>query len=333
MEFPHCWFLATDGVSYQGLSTSGGKKTGTGPLALKRELREVVQLEQVKAKELAAAQTALADLEQAISAFTERLETLRAQQQAQEKSVLALDHESRKLGEEFQRVQNRLSHARLELERVSRDRVKLAEQVDRDLLALEKSEAVRSEQEAALEASREELRALQSELSRANEEHGGMRAHLASLEERQRSITGNRSRLENQLRELLNRLARLEDEKKRLLADRETLSTSNAELLRQREALAQDVTTLEDRSSELGDQEAALRGRLAEIDEQLKQLRSKGQQALERRSELQVAMARAESDLEAPGETCRERAGDKPGRAGGKHRDCSGRGGDRGTRC
>jgi chromosome segregation protein len=303
-EFPQCWFLSADGVGYHGQSVSGGKKTGAGPLALKRELREVTQLEQSKGKELAAAQNMAAELDRAITSLNERLETLRAQQQAQEKDMLALDHESRKLAEELQRVGNRLSHARLELDRVSRDRVKLTEQIDRDLLALEQAEAARSEREAALEGAREELRTLQADLARANEEHAGMRAHLASLEERQRSTAGNRNRVENQLRDLVNRLAQLQSERTRLAAERQNLTASNAEIDARQAQLTRDIADWDAQSSGLAMQEAALRTRLSEIDEQLKQLRSHAQIALEKRSEMQVAMARAESDLNHLQETC-----------------------------
>ena len=52
-----------------------------------------------------------------------------------QRDVLALDHESRKLAEEFQRAQSRLSHARLELEKLSSSRVKLKENVERDRAA------------------------------------------------------------------------------------------------------------------------------------------------------------------------------------------------------
>ena len=303
-EYPHCWFLAADGVSYHGQSVSGGKKSGAGPLALKRELREVTQLEEAKRKELSTAEAAVAGLEHSITSLNERLETLRAQQQAQEKDVLALDHESRKLGEEFQRVQNRLSHARLELDRVSRERVKLTEQVDRDLIALEKAETARGEQEAALEGAREEVRELQAQLALTNEEHSTMRANLASLEERQRSTAGNRARLENQLRDLINRQTNLLEERQRLMAEREHLLGSNAELEKRQSGLTGEIASLEKRANELGVREAALRSRLAEIEEQLKQLRIQGQVALEKRSELQVAMARAESDLRHLQETC-----------------------------
>src|SRR5258707_9978467 len=38
---PDCFFLLQDGVSYHGHAVSGGRKSAGGPLALKRELREL----------------------------------------------------------------------------------------------------------------------------------------------------------------------------------------------------------------------------------------------------------------------------------------------------
>ena len=40
IEYPDAFFLLPDGISYHGHAVSGGKKKGSGPLALKRELRE-----------------------------------------------------------------------------------------------------------------------------------------------------------------------------------------------------------------------------------------------------------------------------------------------------
>jgi chromosome segregation protein len=96
---PDCYFLLQDGVSYHGHAVSGGRKTAGGPLALKRELRELsaqVETRQRQAEELAAS---LAETEGAAAALAEDLESSGAQQ-TQEKDALALDHEQRKLAEE-----------------------------------------------------------------------------------------------------------------------------------------------------------------------------------------------------------------------------------------
>ncbi len=303
-QFPHCWFLTMDGISYQGQSVSGGKKTGAGPLALKRELREVRQAEQTKERELAQAQSQLAELERTIAALSHQLEAVRAHQQAQEKDVLALDHESRKMAEEFNRIESRLSNARLELERLGRDRARLEETLERDRAALEQTEAKRAEQEAALENARYELTDLQQALAHASEEHAALRASMASLEERQRSLATQRQRLENQLRDLHNRQAHLANEGERMSAEHAQLSASNTELQTRREQLAETIGEHEREAAQLTEQEAAQRARLAQLDEQLKGLRSQVQTAQDRRSETQVALARTEADLKHLEETC-----------------------------
>ena len=183
VRFPHCWFLSLDGVSYHGQSVSGGKKTGAGPLALKRELREVSQLEKQKSNELEAAQQGLAEVERAIAELAEKLEHVRSAEQVQEKHVLGLDHESRKLAEQFQAAQARLARARLEGDKLAQDRVQLKQNGRRDSEALAICEQRRVEEEHALEAGREQMRQLQSEVARTAEEHASVRAELASMEE------------------------------------------------------------------------------------------------------------------------------------------------------
>ncbi|MBV9406457.1 MAG: AAA family ATPase, partial [Acidobacteriaceae bacterium] len=80
MQFPHCWFLTGDGVNYHGRAVSGGKKSGAGPLALKRELREISALEEERQNELNAVETRTSGLEHAIAALAGQLEQLRARQ-------------------------------------------------------------------------------------------------------------------------------------------------------------------------------------------------------------------------------------------------------------
>jgi chromosome segregation protein len=305
-EYPGCWFLLPDGSSYHGQAVSGGKKTGAGPLALKRELRELAQSQRTAEAELNQVQSAGAALEHEIAALAENLERIRAQQQLQEKDVLAMDHESRKLAEEFQRVQSRLSKARLELERIGRDRQSLESNLERDRAALSQSERLRAEQEAQLEKARGELQAFQAEVARSAEEHAALRAALASLEERQRSAAAHRSRLEAQIREFSGRRSHLLRETERLTTERAALVESNAGLERRNADLQQAIGSLTATVNELASREAALRQSLAAAEEQLKALRARGQAAQERRAGLQVALARAESDRAHLEETCRK---------------------------
>jgi chromosome segregation protein len=303
-QFPHCWFLTTDGVNYHGRALSGGKKSGAGPLALKRELREIAQLERAKQEELAAAQMQLTKLERSITALSEHREQLRTRQQAQEKDVLALDHESRRAAEELQRTQARLSHARLELDRISRERIQLQQNIEKDRAALAEREQERLHEEFTLETAREGLSTLQAETAQIAEQHATVRANLASLEERRRALQGIRSRLENQVRDFVSRCDHLAHETARLIQEKAEFLASNIELEARGTRLARDISETEAAAAKLSEQERDLRGQLVLLEESLKARRTAAQEISERRGEMQVSLARAESDLKHLEETC-----------------------------
>ncbi len=296
-EFPHCWFLTRDGVNYHGRAISGGKKSGAGPLALKRELRELAAAERVSRGEMEAAAGNLASLEHNLARLQEQLEGLRGKQQSEEKDVLALDHESRKLGEEFGRVQSRLSHARLELDRLGRDRGRVEDSLGRDREALQRAEMARSEQEAALEMARETLSGLQAAVAEATEAHSTLRASLASVEERRRSAAAHQGRLRTQVQDLASRRSHLLHESERLATDRANLLENNTELEVRIAELAQSVSGWDTQVAGLAENEEQLRVRLAALDEELKRFRAQAQTAQEKKSQSQVDLARAESDL------------------------------------
>jgi chromosome segregation protein len=295
-KYPECWFLTPDGISYHGHAVSGGKKTGAGPLALKRELREVSQLERAKQQELTNTQAQLAALEREIAELAEQLEYLRQRQQTQEKDVLALDHESRKLAEEFQRVNQRLSAARLELDRIARDRVRHEESLAQTREQLEQKETARGGQEELLESARDELHDLQAAMARVGEEHSTLRANLASFEERHRALSSNRARIENRLREIGGRIENLEKERERLAAERAQFLASNEELAARSSEFQQTIADLDSAVRELAVRETQARNQLSASEEELKTLRSNTSGLQEKRSALQVAMARLESD-------------------------------------
>jgi chromosome segregation protein len=303
IKYPDFWFLADDGISYHGQSVSGGKKTGAGPLALKRELREALQLEETKGRELAAAERERAELEREIGSLGEQLEGLRQGQQSREKDVFALDHESRKLAEEFQRVNTRLSSARLELDRNGRERAKIEESLVMVRASVEQAEQARHQQESALEEARRRLPELQAAVARVTEEHSILRAALAGFEERRRSVSAARQRTEGRARELSSRWESLEREKAELEGEREQLTRSNAELSERNAELADAIGGAQRQVERLSEEEARLRSRMTSGEEELKKWRESAQATQERRSERQVSRVRLESDAKHLEET------------------------------
>ncbi len=305
-QHPDCYFLLPDGVSYHGYAVSGGRKTGGGPLALKRELRELSVTVEARQRETDGLIGEIEELEQGAAALAEDLERVRLQQQAQEKDALALDHEQRKLAEEFARTGSRLSVARLELERLAReDQRARAQREDNQRLVGEKEQA-RFDQEKALETARGEFLGLQARAHAVGEEHAALRADLAGREERLRSEKAAAARLETQIRQLASRREELARELERMGVDRARLLADNIELDQRAGVLAEEtgaaIATVEQLTAEAANSRAAL----AALEDSLRALRIEAQAAQERRAEIELELVKKQGDLKYLDETSRK---------------------------
>lgn len=306
IENPDLYFLLPDGLCYHGPTLSGGKKTASGPLALKRELRElggtVAAMERELNEQVARAEA----LDREIALLETELERLRGLQQAGEKDSLALDHEMRKLGEETSRANSRISVARLELERLSRESERSIEQRDRNREAVTEKERLRGEREMSLTAERERMDELEARAAHIGEEHAAIRVELAGLEERHRSESSALSRVEAQWREITARRDEIGREIERLGVERARLLTDNIELDRKASSLAEQVVATEADVNRLAVAETELRESLAQSEEKLKILRTQVEAAYQRRSEIEVDLVRKQADLRFLDETSRK---------------------------
>jgi chromosome segregation protein len=297
LQRPDCYFLTPEGVSYHGLAVTGGKKTGAGPLALKRELKELNIFVQHRQAEVNETQTKLEALESGIQSQAEELERVRQAQQTQEKDALVLDQELRKLTEEWNRAHQRLSVSRLDLDRLAKERQRSVEVKERDSAGLAAKDAARAAQEQALEASRAAVAEMQQALAQATEEHGALRAELAGLEERRKSEQLAQSRFEQQLRDLTNRRAVLQAELARWADDRARFLSNNAELEQRAAQLAQFVALKDETVAGLAALEERLRDELGEAEEALRGLRTDAQSAQERRTATELDLVKKQAEL------------------------------------
>ncbi len=307
--WPDAYFLLPDGVSYHGYAVTGGKKTGAGPLALKRELRELAGLVQQKQAAVATTEAGIDELDKEVAALSEQVERLRSAQQQQEKEALALDHEFRKMGEEFSRAQSKVSVSRMELQRLEKDRLRSIEQRDSNTTLLAEKQQAQIEQERALEESRTEHDALQAQMAAVAEEHSALRADLAGFEERRRGERAEQSRLEQQVRELASRRNEIALEIERLGLERARLLSDNIELDARSARLTEEIAALEQQVDTLAAGEADLRARLTALDEELKHLRAEVQAGNEKRSQIEVELVRRQAELKYMDETSRKELG------------------------
>ena len=306
VAYPHLYFLLADGVCYHGHTVTGGKKSGAGPLAMKREAREMAARLQAKQSAFDAMTARLESLTGEITACEAELERLRGLQQAREKERVALDHEMRKLGEDLSRANSRLSVARLELERLRRDAEKSAEQRERNRAAVAEKQRLRAEHEAALETQRQELEGFEGQATAIGEEHATKRAELAGLEERQRGEKSALGRLEQQFREMASRRNTLAPEIERLGEMRARLLADNIELDQKATVLAEEIAALEISVNEMAAQDASMREALRAGEEELKLMRAAVQEGQEKRSQIEVDLVRKQAELKFLDETSRK---------------------------
>ncbi|MBI3209669.1 MAG: chromosome segregation protein SMC, partial [Candidatus Solibacter usitatus] len=306
LRYPDLYFLMPDGVSFHGHAVSGGKKTGAGPLALKRELRELTALHEEKALQVEKTAAASAALEQEIAALGENLERLRGLQQAQEKDALALEHEMRKLSEDSNRANQRLSVVRLELQRLAADGQKSREKEAAMRLRMEETEKSRGAQEEGLETARREFAELQQQHARLSEEHAQLRADLAALEERRRAELLARGKLETQIAELVNRLRDVTAEMERIGADRARLLADNLEITSLLAEYAAEIGKLEESVKQLEALEQEARTSLAQAEEGLRGMRVEASAAQENRAQVEVQLVKLRSEMQYLEETCRK---------------------------
>jgi chromosome segregation protein len=305
-QYPDIFFLLPDGVCYHGHAVSGGRKTGSGPLALKRELRELTGTVSAKQRAFEGTQEQIAELEHAIQSLSEEQEVIRQQQKREEHEALTLDLEMRRIGEETNRANSRLSAARLELERLGRDVERVATQKEeKQRLHAEKEEA-RQLKERELESGRGELDLLRESVQRVTEEHSVLRVQLASLDERQRSEAAARQRLEAQIGELTRRRSSIAGELERLGLDRTRLLNDNMELDATVNMLQEEVLRLQGIVQVAAQKDQEMRQQLTALDESLKAHRIAAQEAQERRTQIEIHLVQLQSDLKHLDENARK---------------------------
>jgi len=309
VAYPHLYFLMPDGVCYHGHTVTGGKKSGAGPLAMKREARELAAKLNERQAALDGQVAKLEALQQETAALEAELERLRVLQVAREKDRVALDHDMRKLGDDLARANSRISVARLELERLRRDAEKSTEQRERNRAAVEEKERLRAEREANLENERQELEKLEARFTGVGEEHAATRAGLAGLEERHRGERTAMARLEQQFHEITDRRKSIAAEIERLGEQRARLLASNIELDQTAMQLAEQITVLETEVNDLAARDSAMRETLRTDEEELKVLRASVQEIHEQRSQIELDLVRKQEQLKYLDESSRKELG------------------------
>ncbi len=295
---PDLYFLLADGTWYRGPVVQVGRKSSSGPLVLKQQLRDLAPLLQQAEQALAQAEQEIESAEDAVRRDSGELEVVMAGLQDAEKEALAVQHEvsqseraiadlnqvARTADEEIERIEAERSSAERSRELALGDRARL------------EGEYAGAKARAADLA--EQSRARQAVLVALQEERTTLRTEAAAMDERLRAGINSVQRAEAALSEERRRARELQSQIQRWIDESRELDESN-------QALDAQVVRAEKRRAELQEQitETAeslkqSRARTGVLMEAIRDQRTEVEAAREESSTKEVALARVQSGLE-----------------------------------
>ncbi len=304
LQNPDAFFLSRSGECFHNVTVTGGKQRSEGPLAMKRELREVLRQAADVERSIAEEQTRVAGLTREIGELTGLLQRLEDDKREAERQAMTSGHTLQQLDGEMVRVRDRLSTYEREMHRLV---IECGE--SEVTIAAQRTELSRhDEQKATLEG---EMQAAQSSLDElrlrrdeAAQQSSDARARLATLEERRRGAAGTVDRLEAMVTEVASRLDKLKGQIEAAAAEKEQRGLENTRLAEQEIEWTAQRETTQLRDRELQEELLAVRVRLGELEEALKTARHELDAARDRRGKLSAEQARLQSDAQHMAETC-----------------------------
>ncbi len=297
-EHSHAFFLTPEGEFFHNATVTGGKPASEGPLALKRELREIDARLAGLEKDLAQAETEAVTLTRTIAELTAQLEARSEERRMAEREAADQGAALKQMEAETQRVERRMQEWSLQAARNKDARDAKVAVIAQKREETERLEAEHATAEVALEESQAQLAALRQKREGLQQEAAQVTAELAGLEERRRGAEAAFQRIDRLHADLERRALALEQQRAAAEAEREQRIRESAELAQR----AQELTALRAealaQAQAMSAQAQALRQQLASLETQLKTARATLDQLREDRASRSSEVAKLHSDLE-----------------------------------
>jgi chromosome segregation protein len=303
---PGCHFLTAGGAHYHHRLVSGGKGSSAGPLALRRDFRELERRTAELEAQIKASETALAEVEDRARRLDARLKSLTNSRLEAEKKAVVADEKLRQAREACDRTGQQAGTLRSEAAVLERERASVEERQANLRAELGTAGQVKAQREEAIALAIQRARELRAELDRLAQEIADAQSATRALEERTRAAESEAVRLQTSMEDLRNRAARLaqqtetwRQERERLGQESETHQLRWEQLQLELEAARAELHTLEDESR-------ALKVQRDTFGPQVEAARAQLDARRDKRSEAEVALARAESDYAHHSQQCRD---------------------------
>ena len=297
-QHPHAFFLTPEGECFHNATVTGGKPATQGPLALKRELREIDARMAGIEQNLAEADLQAATLQKNIEELAGQLEAHSEERRQAERDAANQGAALKQMEAEAQRIERRLQEWSLQAARNKDTR-----EAKQTAIEQKREEAVRLEGEhATAEKALEDLNAKLLDLRQTREglqqAAAQVTAELAGLEERRRGAEAAFQRIDRLHADLERRVLTLEQQKAAAEAEREQRTRESAELAERQQQLIATRAEAQTQAHALATEAQTLRHQLADLETQLKTSRIALDQLREERATRQSTAAKLRSDLE-----------------------------------
>ena len=312
LQHPDAWFLTPSGETFHALTVTAGRTSASGPLALKRDLRELSAKAATVEAELSQTDIASATLAREIAQASTAIDAKTQERREAEREAANSGAALRQMDSEAQRIERRLQDWQLSSERnrdqrnsktdlIARKRTE-AEAADRDHQALEATLADLQQQVADLRTQREQLQSAAATAA----------ATAAGIEERRRNAQANFDQTHRLLQAQQTRLQQLEAQLAMAGAERSRREEETSTLAAQSSELAEAKAIAVAEAARLTAEACDLRASLADLDVRLRALRAETDALREQRATLTAQAAKLSSDIEHIEATCLNDLGADP---------------------
>jgi chromosome segregation protein len=304
LQYPHAFFLTTEGECFHNATVTGGKPASEGPLALKRDLRDTQNRLGKLESTLSQAESEAVSLAREIEEQVATLESESEERRRAETESANLGAALKQMEGESQRIERRLQEWTAQAAR-NKD----ACEAKRHSIAQKREETARLEEEhAKAEAGLDEMQA-QLDLMRQKreglqQEAAQVTAELAGLEERRRGAEAAFQRIDRLHADLERRVLSIEQQRTNATNEREQRIQENAALVERQKQLTDARATAMALSQSITAQAQALRTQLAEMETELRTGRAALDQLREDRAVRSSELAKLRSDLEYQEASC-----------------------------
>ncbi len=298
LQNPDAFFLSQSGECFHNVTVTGGKQRSEGPLSMKRDLREVL-------RQMAGLEVAIRDKELQVAGMAREITELNAllgrledEKREAERQAMTSGHTLNQLGNEMERVRERLATYENELRRVVSEREEHEAFIAGQSAQLEELQRRQQTVEEELQLSQSSLEGLRLHRDDCVQRATDVRAQVATLEERRRGALSNVERIETMVSDVSVRLAKLASQIESAAAEKQQRETENIRIAEQVVAWTAERELAQQRDQALLEELQQVRLRLSQLEEQLKSARAELDGARDRRGELAAEQARLHSDAQ-----------------------------------